>query len=936
MRIRRVVSTRYKALPEGLTLEFAERGLQPIVGPNEAGKSSVLDLIRRVLFAEARNGFEDGVGGRVELTLADGAELTVERYGRRPVHVRDREGRAWTTSQLEDRLAATAGLFRNIYGFGLAELEQLDTLEKDHVGTQLVSAGLGLRVNLGDVLDRLKKQADELYRERGHKPPLNAALNDMRRLAERIQAQEAQQSHYAQLTEELAAWEEEGERRAQEARRREAELARLQQMYAVWPKWVQLKGLQQEMAALAHAAAVPEEAGPRLAMWQERLDHDRRRLDDLTERAREQERQLPEPTRLMALESEAMAGVMERAASITQWMTEEHQHRGRVEELASAVEAEAKRLGLSLPRLREGIPAKLLAPRVSRLGQELAQAAAGVDQQQQLVDERARQVENAGAALEALADVPRRGAWEARRAQLKMLADAPRRGTHYGSALLWLLALVAALTAAVTGRHPVAVLSAGVAAAAAAVGLGLVLAERRRTAARDLAEAGLASPLGVAAAQAEWEQLAARVAEHEALEARLAQARRELDAAKDELVRARERLDVAQAAWQAFLADEGLPALSPPEMLAWLAEVEGALAQVARWERAEEALRQVQETEREFLRYAHQTAVQVGLEVRERGSLNSWTALRGEWQEVPDIRRRWSQAMQLVEEAVGKVRESEAGLQAFLATLGVATVAQATRLTEEAARLRFLQREALRLDAELSAQSGGQGLDAYRQWDGRGIEVGLQEAQDACDGARARRRDAENQAAARREQLKELERSGTLAELRLELEARRQAAAQLYHRWAVRRLAADVLHLAHERFQRERQPEVLQAASKLFDRFTAGRYVRVMAAGDSIKTVSVERGDGALFSPPELSRGTREQLYLALRLAWIESRERQAEPLPLIFDDVLVNSDPVRQKEMARILAALGRRRQLIYLTCHPEMSKLLKQAGAAPALSLA
>jgi uncharacterized protein YhaN len=395
-------------------------------------------------------------------------------------------------------------------------------------------------------------------------------------------------------------------------------------------------------------------------------------------------------------------------------------------------------------------------------------------------------------------------------------------------------------------------------------------------------------------------------------------------------------LDGAQAAWQAFLADEGLPALSPPEMLAWLAEVEGALAQVARWERAEEALRQVQETEREFLRYAHQTAVQVGLEVRERGSLNSWTALRGEWQEVPDIRRRWSQAMQMVEEAAGKVRESEAGLQAFLATLGVATVAQATRLTEEAARLRFLQREALSLDAELSAQSGGQGLDAYRQWDGRGIEVGLQEAQDACDGARARRRDAENQAAARREQLKELERSGTLAELRLELEARRQAAAQLYHRWAVRRLAADVLHLAHERFQRERQPEVLQAASKLFDRFTAGRYVRVMAAGDSIKTVSVERGDGALFSPQELSRGTREQLYLALRLAWIESRERQAEPLPLIFDDVLVNSDPVRQKEMARLLAALGRRRQLIYLTCHPEMSKLLKQAGAAPALSLA
>ena len=46
----------------------------------------------------------------------------------------------------------------------------------------------------------------------------------------------------------------------------------------------------------------------------------------------------------------------------------------------------------------------------------------------------------------------------------------------------------------------------------------------------------------------------------------------------------------------------------------------------------------------------------------------------------------------------------------------------------------------------------------------------------------------------------------------------------------------------------------------------------------------------------ELSRGTGEQLYLALRFGLIEEFAGQAEPLPVVMDDILVNFDVERAR----------------------------------------
>ena len=70
----------------------------------------------------------------------------------------------------------------------------------------------------------------------------------------------------------------------------------------------------------------------------------------------------------------------------------------------------------------------------------------------------------------------------------------------------------------------------------------------------------------------------------------------------------------------------------------------------------------------------------------------------------------------------------------------------------------------------------------------------------------------------------------------------------------------------------------------------------------------METEGGEVRRPEELSRGTAEQLYLALRFGLIEEFARHAEPLPVVMDDILVNFDEARTERAGtrQRLALLG------------------------------
>ena len=149
-----------------------------------------------------------------------------------------------------------------------------------------------------------------------------------------------------------------------------------------------------------------------------------------------------------------------------------------------------------------------------------------------------------------------------------------------------------------------------------------------------------------------------------------------------------------------------------------------------------------------------------------------------------------------------------------------------------------------------------------------------------------------------------------------EIEVIRSELEEQIDRYLLVHLAERVLDRVTDRYARENQPAILQYTSDLLARITEGRHLRVVVQPETRSLATVDR-QGQLRQPADLSSGTREQLFLALRLAYILDHCDRSEPLPVIMDDVLVNFDDARAAASLATLRDAARATQVILLTCH-------------------
>lgn len=157
-------------------------------------------------------------------------------------------------------------------------------------------------------------------------------------------------------------------------------------------------------------------------------------------------------------------------------------------------------------------------------------------------------------------------------------------------------------------------------------------------------------------------------------------------------------------------------------------------------------------------------------------------------------------------------------------------------------------------------------------------------------------------------------------------ESRRQEAladmADAAERYA--QLYAQYRLLEHitERYRERSQGPLLARAGQLFSALTLGAHEGLEIDGDAA-TLSARRAGGKLTALEGLSDGTRDQLYLALRLAALERYLDHAEGLPFIADDLFVNYDDGRTLAGLTQLSEVSRRTQVIFLTHHARVAEL-------------
>jgi uncharacterized protein YhaN len=246
-------------------------------------------------------------------------------------------------------------------------------------------------------------------------------------------------------------------------------------------------------------------------------------------------------------------------------------------------------------------------------------------------------------------------------------------------------------------------------------------------------------------------------------------------------------------------------------------------------------------------------------------------------------------------------------------------------------RARIVQRSA-EIDASLNARFHGD-KSALDELEGADAENWGTEGESVAAGMavlEARRGDGFEEIGRRRKELEDIAQSDLIAELQTQRESLKAELAAKVHEYRVLVIARGLIRDTLHTYVRLHQPEVLGVAGSMFTTITGGRYVGVEAAGgdegSEIEALVTVSRDGERHTPDQLSRGTAEQLYLAVRLALAADFTGRSTSLPVIVDDCLVNFDPQRQRGIAQALADYARERQLLLFTCHPETERIFSE----------
>lgn len=132
--------------------------------------------------------------------------------------------------------------------------------------------------------------------------------------------------------------------------------------------------------------------------------------------------------------------------------------------------------------------------------------------------------------------------------------------------------------------------------------------------------------------------------------------------------------------------------------------------------------------------------------------------------------------------------------------------------------------------------------------------------------------------------------------------------------WATQVLVSHFMELAQMDYEKDRQPEAMANASSYLSMMTDGKYT--LQLGDTASSLQAVLATGEVVPTERWSSGLGDQVYLALRLSLAKVFGERVESLPIILDDILLRFDEGRQEAALKLLAHIGATEQIFIFTC--------------------
>ena len=1005
-----------------------ERPVTVFYGPNEAGKSTMLEFIRRILFGfpSRRGGINEYPplaggrhGGRVMITTDAGEAITIDRVqgrGDGPVTLTTDGGETFPAGDLSRLLGNhSRSVFQNIFAFTLDELNNESLLNDDSVNLRIYSAGIGA-MRLPDALATLDRQKREIFVPRGSSQSVPKIAGEIERTNSELQQIAGYATEYRRQSDRLAEIERElgevGARRLQIA----SEQDRLENLIRAWDHWNELISAERRLAELPAVKTFPENGDIRMETLETQAETAREELHAADERVQRTKASVDqEIEHLTILEKSSDVRALERGRSAFDQSVKDLPERWA--ELASKHSELATSLANLGPdwdteRLSEFDLSLVVREEVAGHGERLQSARAAVDRSQSAlareeatladavegaqreqaerdaatppeldengVRELRRRIRQSRTTLDELGraedrsrdlqaqidDGPEPSGAESPASRSRLLAGA------LGAVGIVLLLVGLWLGAATTFGASAILAAIGAVLATVAVFLFMwgrsdgqatasPAAARVRGQIRETDEqlSGIqsrlqadADALGLAAINAdtlleaeegldaadarlrEWRQLETTVAQATERAERQTQRR---DDAQQNAQDAQAALEAEQQAWRSWLQQRALLSTFSPDSIQELR----TLVDLARTHHRDVAemenrIAAIQTDIDEFTDLARPLAETHGF----AADWSDYAKVAGVADDIIDLHRDVTEVARARADAEKELEEAEQDLatrqrgqkdvanqiEALLKS-GEAEDADDFRRREQIFQERAGLKTTISIVLEQMQRISGPGdaLEALRttlaKTDLQAIRDAVRECEAQLEDVDAQRSELDTERGAIRTTLDGLASEEDSSRLRLERHRLSEELQGYAQDWAVRTIAESLIRRAQSKFERERQPDVIRHAERFFLDVTDGAYQGVYSPLGSSE-INIRDAAGNIRTPQQLSRGTREQLFLALRFGLILELGQRSERLPVIVDEALVNFDPTRGTRAAGSFIELSETNQVLVFTCHPQI----------------
>ncbi|WP_162287862.1 ATP-binding protein [Indiicoccus explosivorum] len=911
------------------TIELSS-GLSVFCGPNEAGKTTIQQFILQTLFGYPVRGgssrrYEPKTGGRfggrIHMTDSRYGSVIIERTGGKSageVTVYFEDGTSGGEDELKEILRNTdRASFEAVFSFSVHELQGLDRLTEEELSRVLVASGTaGMDSALG-LADRLEKEQALLFKPNGRNPEMNRLISELRKTESELNRLKKEADAFGPAADRLTAIEGRLREIAGETRGHREKAKGLQRWLQALPLLKRKKRIEESLAALP-GSPFPAEGKNRMERLNERLGESSAAIRSIGEELEQLEARnapLPDP--------EPLDRLLGKEADWHRMRADLNQKLEMLDTLADDRERLAGLIGMP--------ESDALAADVSIVQEEkLAQLVSHTEAEEEGHRFHARELEKkkmelAGKEVElgqllaggmSDSEIEQAQAWRKispEISQAKAAGSFSHRPLPPAVLFLSMLGVLLAAAAIVTGE------GVWLAAAAAACGFaGFYFWKNSKNERPEQYQEMLEPYRG---RETELDALANRWEMEQAERERLERDCGQLAGQVEELIRHRPGTEAA-GRYSDFLKESGLPVqISGKTALALVGKLREFQATMQKMVRAEAEAASLQESiadiQAEAERAAGISAPQEELFARLRAERQRVAGLYAEAEKHRDRQEQLLRERTAQEMLAEQIREER---ELLLKEAGAETESAYYQLHTQSEERERLLRELEPVEDQLEAI----GEFSLHELNEEQAEARLEELEVRLADLEEERNDLLSERAEKRQLTEKLLTDRQYAELQQSFEERKAVFSALAQKWAVGRALTEAIKQTMDELREKRLPAVLELAQKLFRRLTEGEYSGlVFVQGSHFEAI---RKDGVCFHIAELSQATKEQAYLALRLA-LASFLKEEQPFPLIMDDPFVHFDRRRLSQMVNLMREMKLDHQFIFFTCHEELPAMLPEA---------